>query len=303
MPRHDNKGSTLYSVTVPRCDVTPQDLIDLWRAPEFHLAVPFDKIYVVQEHHKDNGLHLHAILHFEERFRFDKETGMRELDFQDGDKIYHPSIEATRSKKNWIKYMNKERSNVAHWNFPEALTMSPSHIATVDERKERNELILKRPLEELVEEGIVSVMNYPLLKKAKLMYQQSKIAKEDSNYLKGIWIYGDSGSGKSRLVRNWCANWPYSLYLKTNNKYWNDFLGEDVVLLEELSPNDLHWDVGYYLKMWADHYVFKAECKLQADISISFKYIVVTSNYDIETIFQDPLIAAPILRRFQQFKL
>ena len=52
------------------------------------------------------------------------------------------------------------------------------------------------------------------------------------------------------------------------------------------------------MKIWADKYAFPVEIKCSGDL-IRPKIIVVTSNYTIETVFPDPSIHKPLLRRFK----
>lgn len=52
------------------------------------------------------------------------------------------------------------------------------------------------------------------------------------------------------------------------------------------------------MKLWGDRYSFLAETKGGA-INIRPKKIVITSNYKIEDLFEDTVLAAAIRRRFE----
>lgn len=106
------------------------------------------------------------------------------------------------------------------------------------------------------------------------------------------WIYGPSGSGKSRYARG--SNPGF--YLKMNNKWWEDYRDEEVVLIEDVGTTHL-W-MGDFLKIWADRYGFRCELKF-GSITLRPKKIVVTSNYHPKDLWPDKNIWEPLVRRFK----
>lgn len=97
--------------------------------------------------------------------------------------------------------------------------------------------------------------------------------------LDNLWLYGRSGCGKSSWVR---GNHP-ELYLKGMNKWWDGYDRESTVVLDDIDPS--HTFLGYYLKIWSDHYPFNAETK-GGMIKIRPARFIVTSQYSPEDVFK-----------------
>lgn len=107
--------------------------------------------------------------------------------------------------------------------------------------------------------------------------------------VRGLWIWGPPGSGKS----HWCrAQFP-SLFIKAQNKWFDGYDKEEVILLDDLDTNVL----GHYLKIWADKYSCTGETK-GGTVHLQHHVFAVTSNYSIDQLFDDDVMAKAITRRF-----
>lgn len=122
--------------------------------------------------------------------------------------------------------------------------------------------------------------------------REHQIKPEAIPVLDNRWYYGDSGTGKSRLSRE---EFP-DAYLKSTNKWWCGYDGQEVAIIDELSP--CHDKLATHLKKWADHHPFQAENK-GGSLCIRPHKIIVTSNYSIREIFPNPADYLPLERRFQ----
>lgn len=139
----------------------------------------------------------------------------------------------------------------------------------------------------------IFVQNYRTLKIIGRDYQK---APPDLSHPCGLWIYGESGTGKSHLARSLFPGH----YKKPANLWWTAYQNEEVAVLDDMDP--FHKSLGRDLKLWADQYSFPAAVH-GSQVLIRPKTFVVTSQYHPNQIWNDPETLDAILRRFALKKM
>lgn len=115
----------------------------------------------------------------------------------------------------------------------------------------------------------------------------------DHDSVRGEWYWGEPGTGKSLKAREENPG----AYLKNQNKWWDNYMGEDSVILDDLDK--LGGDkLGHHLKIWADRYACSGEVK-GSMVHLRHKKFIVTSNYHPRDIWpDDEEMLTAIRRRF-----
>lgn len=134
-------------------------------------------------------------------------------------------------------------------------------------------------------------------------YIHSKYADKPKSLdkLQNVWLCGPANCGKSSTVRR---KWPDYYDKERDNKWWDGYEGEKVVLIDDVDPrHNKDYNLAGMLKRWADHYPFNGEVKGGCIKNMRPEMIVVTSQYTIEEVFgYDSKAFDAISRRFWEFR-
>lgn len=147
--------------------------------------------------------------------------------------------------------------------------------------------------EEILEDSPdIALRHYNVLKRIRAdAVAERELPTLDAN-VRMKWYYGPSGTGKSRKAR---SEHPHA-YLKDCNKWWDGYLDQETVIIEDVDKRDADWLIRK-MKIWADIYPFPAEMKGSKTV-IRPKMLIVTSNYHPKDIWSLESDLGPILRRF-----
>lgn len=204
-------------------------------------------------------------------------------------------IEMTQSLGDSIEYCKKDGNFVERGDMP-AVTARERGKKGGEAEKARWQTIKEQAQSGKLED--VEPKVYVLhLKNLEHVYHRTVRQRSLENTTEPMyWYYGPTGTGKSRAARTEYPN----AYLKMINKWWDGYIDEDTVLIEDVDPDCGKW-MAHFFKVWTDHYPFMCECKGNT-MKIRPARIIVTSNYQIHEVFPRPEDYLPLYRRFDVFK-
>ena len=136
--------------------------------------------------------------------------------------------------------------------------------------------------------------HYNTIKKIRIDYKNKPKTQRLSSPC-GIWIYGPPGTGKTSSALD---KYP-DAYLKLQNKWWDNYEGEEVVIIDDVSPSTFqqNHELVALFKIWLDRYPFAAEAKGKQLKAIRPRIVVITSNYPIQECVNNPVDVQAFTRR------
>lgn len=257
-----------FFLTYPRCDVSKDDALTQLK----HLLPDMKYCAIAKELHQDGTPHLHILLTLPKKKEIKNQTF-----FDLG--TYHGNYQSARDNEDVRAYIFKSDTNPLEFGVWESNNQSE-----VQKRALENKKIIETPLHTLIDNGEISIYNYKQIREAKMLYNLDKIDVPDYMPKECIWIYGQTGIGKSRYIRD---NYYGLFYNKPQNKWWDGYTGQKIVLIDDFDHGGSV--LGHYLKIWGDCYSFNAEVK-GGTIRPVFDKLFITSQYTPRDIWNNEAV-------------
>lgn len=279
-------------LTYPQCTKSKEALLEYLKGRGDVMCA----IVCHENHHETDGEHLHAWIKLDRNRDVTANQWSVMFDWDGVHGHYDRVTCSTRSIADTVKYVMKD-GDVAVWNCDAEALMNPgkSHV-----RKYDNEKILNTPMKQLVDEGVINIKDVTAYQRGIAAYKLLEKPGIKKN-CRGIWLCGPAGCGKSTWAKqlgDHLGGW----YEKAQNKWWDGYEGEKVVILDDLDTETLL----HYLKKWADKFPCKGEVK-GATVWLHHDWFVVTSNFHIRDIVEKTGDAEhfydAVVRRFKELSL
>ncbi len=116
---------------------------------------------------------------------------------------------------------------------PHLFGTRPVRDGSRDRMAERNAVTLTNAPRDLVLSGDISILDYKRCAKRRTDFFSSDVA-EPLVKLDNDWLYGGTGSGKSLGAREKAIADGYRFFVKDPNRWWDQYDGEEVVIIEDL---------------------------------------------------------------------
>lgn len=243
---HRNPVKAVF-VTYPQCERQPEELLETFRTIVAQYAI-------ARETHEDGGHHLHAF------FTLHDPKTLKALN--EMFKPFNPAmnLQAARSARAILKYISKESKPLTNMDL-DAYACKKAKIDPA--------LIASTPVRDAILNGDISFHSARAFLFAQALLQEPY----EHDDVRGEWVFGPPGVGKSRYARSYI-----NPFLKSQNKWWDGYNGEETVILDDLDNGE---HLGHFLKIWADRYACTGEIK-GGTVQLRHQRFIITSNYPIE---------------------
>ena len=172
---------------------------------------------------------------------------------------HHGNYQGVKSDEAVIKYVTKGGVFIASKDRDELLA---KHECRVGKKKIIGKELLGIPNVRALAEHVRDkrpelLMDYDRVRKGYISHKLDIEPAIKVAGTRGIWISGAPGIGKTHCILD---KYGDSVYEKSQNKWWDGYCNERIVLLDDLDTMGGN-TLGHYIKRWADKWQCKAEQK------------------------------------------
>lgn len=280
-------NARVHFITLPRSHIPLEELFAFVR----ERAGP-DATYICaceEDHKEPDAVHNHFVVRYDNCVRV-RDARARYLP-PGHDAI---QVEAGRSFAHVVKYVKKDGKFLE--TGPDGLDapkVTRKTMLTTWLNASRTDAPI--PIARLAEENPQFIAGFHNLTRDIQTFNLARGAAKATNKVRGIWLWGPPGVGKSFLARKLCPG----AFIKAQSKWWDGYQSHEHVILEDL---DLKGEcLSHHIKLWADSFPADGEVK-GATAPLAHRSFVVTSNFSVEQVFggklsPDELITCQAIER------
>jgi hypothetical protein len=179
-------------------------------------------ICVSAELHRDGQPHRHVFIQLDVPMVFNDSTFFDIKNSTEGGPDYHGNYQAAKSPKEAYNYVRKDG---------EFIELGETTIKKKLSAREKNELILTQNLEDLVEDGTISIYSYRNLLISRNMFLMSRAACKERQKPTVRWLWGPTGSGKTRYA---VEHADENYWISSDCQWFDGYNGQTTAILDDL---------------------------------------------------------------------
>lgn len=187
------------------------------------------------------------------------------------------------------KYQYLEEEVKCNFDFSKEVAKAKGKGIDRARRAELVELISAGVIREYNYSDYITPQEYDKFKKSienAFKYRADRLEGSERN-MKVIYIYGESGSGKTTYAKELAAQNEYSYYVSSgSNDPLDGYKGQDCLILDDIRPNFI--DVSDLLKMLDNHTGSSAKSRYR-NKTLECKLVIITTSMSMELFFRSLL--------------
>lgn len=245
-----------WFLTYPRCTLSLEDAKDLLESKS--LSSPVKAYVIAREYHEDGTPHLHVFIKYS--FRVQWSSSLWDLG------SYHGNYQVAKSWKCVERYVKKKGDYITFG--------MDSNSTFIRKGLTGKELLMMDPVKAL-DDDVIKPLQFESLVKNQNLYRLLCLEPYNHMTVRGLWIHGKPGCGKSYYAREYLQTKYGTYFIKAQNKWFDGYKGEHGILLEDL--DSFGACLGHHLKIWLDSYPCNGEVK-GSTVPLCHREFVITSN-------------------------